>query len=670
MADFYLDISAVGNEYQAYSATPTWGALSTDKPLPMDGSGLAGPGHSAAVAIAEIQITVLPGDTNTLVIAGATLTAKTTAAAKNQWTIGASIATCVTNLRDLINTFGTGTAQCDAAVSTSACKLTLALSYWQFARVKPGTTDTLQIATRIAGADLNQASNSAVTISSSGWATPPTITQFAGGANGPFAYILNTTTVFGKADNQAGTTAPSYGILFNAAPGPSEPGLSDVVKCRTRRSGVDLSAPTWTATGSAVSGTYIARYYLFDNGSTWSGDNGKFTLTFKRNSANAQLTTWSLPSGSQLGFCAAQRGNFEIQFGLLSGTGSITLFSTASTNSGVLAQNCRFVETADHITACALNILSPNTSPSNVHFDLSGSFVQFRSVLTNKLLMNSSGSSTQFQARFNGLDVEVLSATGALGTLISNTAGTGFCNYEWIGGSVNDSLGVYSCQNPFSVVVGSASEITIDSVRGITDPSVAWTASNTVNASLRWNQPEGPNRGFRYQTPRFSIDWKSDGTFPYAATAADLRGNGWSHRVTWTATPQVYGSVTVLRLAHFYRSSAATKTITLPLYVPDATTMYVDEFDFEVTYLDSTDVIRTERAIAPRANQWSSSRTALPTGDSAWTSSGVASHSAKQISITTAYSVKQNSEITARLSLAKNRAVSVVFYASPELVLT
>src|SRR5574337_306277 len=123
MMDYYCDISAVGNEYQSYNNTPTWGALATAKPLPMDGTGLAGPGHSAAVAIAEIKINALPADGNTLTIAGAVLTAKTTAAAKNQWTLGASIATCVTNLAALLNTYGTGTSQCDAAVSTSVCKL-------------------------------------------------------------------------------------------------------------------------------------------------------------------------------------------------------------------------------------------------------------------------------------------------------------------------------------------------------------------------------------------------------------------------------------------------------------------------------------------------------------------------------------------------------------------
>ncbi len=311
MADFYLDISAVGNEYQAYAAAPTWGALATDKPAPQDGNGKAGPGHSAAVSIAEIQLTALPADGNTLAIAGATLTAKTTAAAKNQWTIGASIATCVSNLVSLLNTYGTSASQCDAAVSSSVCALVLALPYWQYARVKPGTTDTLQIATRIAGSDLNHAANSNVAITSSGWGTPPTITQFAGGADGPFGYAFNSSaTIFGKSANTAASALPAYGVFFAAAPGPSDPGASDVVHIRSRRSGVDLSA-SWSNSATA-SGTWKQRSYLADNGTVWSGDNGKITFTFKNVNSSSTTHAFYVASAGFISF--ASRGQYNLEF--------------------------------------------------------------------------------------------------------------------------------------------------------------------------------------------------------------------------------------------------------------------------------------------------------------------------------------------------------------------
>ena len=53
MADFYLDISAVGtaNEYQTYAATPTIGGNATDRPRPMDGNGKAKSATAAAVAL-------------------------------------------------------------------------------------------------------------------------------------------------------------------------------------------------------------------------------------------------------------------------------------------------------------------------------------------------------------------------------------------------------------------------------------------------------------------------------------------------------------------------------------------------------------------------------------------------------------------------------------------
>lgn len=672
MAEYYCDISAVGNEYQAYAATPTWGAAAGDKPLPMDGTGKAGSGHSAAVAIAEIQITVLPGDTNTLTIAGAVLTAKTTAAAKNQWTISGAISTCITNLRDLINTFGTGTAQCDASVNSGSSALTLALPYWCFARVKPGTTDTLQIATRLAGSDMNQATNANVAISSSGWATPPTLTQFTGSADGPFAYLYNTATVFGKSDAQAsGSTPPLYGLFFNAAGGPSDPGATDVVHCRTKRSGSNLSHTAWVATGSSsATGSWKSRNYLFDDGTLWSGDNGRLSVSFKRNVNNSQTIAFSIP-GASLSFVSRAVGGFEITGALLQGTATSTSLFRAAASGSLVFQRCRFIEGSDHSASLPLTLIDSSGSVAGLSVDLSESFLQFRGAVTStKLISTLTGSGTTVNFRLHGTQVEIVAATGAIGVLINHNSLSSFCVYEWVGGSVYDTNGVYRCQNPITPHTSSEVEVVIDNVVGITDPSVSWTASSTSKASLRWVQADGTYKAFRYQTPRYAVDWKGDGTFPYAGAAADLRGNGWAHRVTWTAIPTNAAPVMVLRLAHFYRSAAASKTVKLSLYVPDATTFYQDELEFEITYTDSGGTQRTEKAAHARAQAFMSSRTALSSDSASWTTNGVTSHSAKKVELTTAYSIKQDSEIVARVSLAASRSPSVVFYASPELVLS
>jgi hypothetical protein len=241
---------------------------------------------------------------------------------------------------------------------------------------------------------------------------------------------------------------------------------------------------------------------------------------------------------------------------------------------------------------------------------------------------------------------------------------------EWVGGHVLDSNGVFKCANPISVPVGAQVQFVgvLDSVVGVTDPSVGFTQQTLTANSFTWNSPEGPNKGFRLETPQYTVDWKGDGTFPYTSAAADLRGVGWSHRVTWTSMPSALLSATPLRLSYFYRAAAATKTLTLELLVPDATTFYADELEMVVSYLDSSDVWRTEKFGGLRARQFSSTRTALSAG-TAWTS-GIAAHSAKQLSLTTAQPIKQDSEIVVRLSLCASRSPNVVFYVSPELVVS
>ncbi len=661
MADYYLDKSAIGNEYQAWASTPTWGALSTDKPLPMDGNGKAGPGHSAAVAIAEIQITVLPADGNTLVIAGATVTAKTAAAAKNQWTISGSIATCVSNLVALLNTSGTGVAQCDAAVSSSASALTLALPFWQFARVKPGATDTLQIATRIAGSTLNQATNGAVAISSSGWGTPPTLTQFAGGADGPFAYELNTATVFGKSDGQTGTAGPAYGLFFAVSSAPTDPTTADVIHVRTRRSGSDLST-TWSTTGTA-SATWRSRNYLFDNGTVWSGDNGKLTVTFKNTNGSSVASSFALGAGS-LALNSRSKGNFEIQVAVTtSGTGSFIIASM--TNGGRLSyKQSRFVEASDNIRTVSM-CSDGGLTAAAVFIDMSDAFVQFRT--TAKKLVSMTGSGTGLRVTLNGMVVEVVSASSAIGAILDATGAAMSGIIEWIGGEVRDSLAGYRCTMPFNINVGVPIDSLIDGVVGVTDPSVGMTASATTRARLRWNSPEGPNKGFRSESPQYVVDWKGDGTFPYAGAAADLRGVNWSHRITWTAIPTAWAAITPLVLKRFYRSASATAAVTVELYVPNATTMYDDELELTVSYLDSSDVWQNESVGGVRALQFSGTRSALAASGVTWTANGVAAHSAKKITLTTANPIKEGSEITARLSLCTSRSPTVTFYASPEL---
>jgi len=267
----------------------------------------------------------------------------------------------------------------------------------------------------------------------------------------------------------------------------------------------------------------------------------------------------------------------------------------------------------------------------------------------------------------NGVVHEIVSASAPI-TETCNITSSGWAGrVEWCGGEVRDSLGVYSCVSPFtlasSVVDGA---VVCDNVAGVTDVSFGLAASSTGRASLWWNQPEGPNRGFRYESGQYVIDWKGNGTFPHCGVTS-LQGDSWSHRVTWHTGPSALSPVVVAKLSKFFRDTAATKTLTIQLYTPDATPFYLDEIEVVIRYIDSTGVQRMELIGSGASGQFGSSRTVLSTSAKTWTANGVANYSAEKMELTTAYAIKQNSEISAHVILKASRSPTITFYVSPEI---
>lgn len=655
MAEYYCDISAVGNEYQAYAATPTWGALSTDKPLPMDGNGKAGPGHSAAVAIAEIDVSSASvAATNTLTIAGAVLTAVASGAGANQFNV-ASGSTLATNLVSSINA-ATNTVNSGSSVMVPR------LQDFCFARVKPGASSVVQIATRLAGSDMNQATNSNTNITTSGWSVAPTITQFAGGADGPYAYLCNNATVFNKA-------ALAYGLWFAAANAPSDPGASDVIHVRSKRSGSNLSF-SYSAGGTHTA-TWKTRNYLYDDGTIWSSDNGTLTMTFKNTNASSVSSAFTTANGSAPTHVSRSKYNLDLQLGVTASvTGTYTALAAGGASTKIVYKQNKFTETSDTTSTVTQIALASDgaSSVAGLGFDLQDNYVTHRGTSKKALNIAQTGS-TSLRARLNGTVYEVAAATGAIGTpiIVSGSGVSGIV--EWIGGEIKDSNGVYSCVMPFSAAVGASNlKLVLDGVVGVTDPSVGWTVSATVDSTLIWNAPEGTNKGFRIERPDYVVDWKGDGTFPYCG-AKTLQGTDWSHRVTWNSIPSITNAVTVLRLSRFYRSAAASKTATIELLIPDAITVYDDELELRVAYMDSSNVWRIETVGGLRGKSLQSSRTALSSSATSW-SNPPASHSAKKIALTTAQSIKQNSEVFVTLSLCASRSPTKTIYASPDVVLS
>ena len=633
MADFYLDISAIGNEYQAYTDTPTTWAV------PQDGNGKDGPGHSAAVAIATIDVAgCTASGAGTIGVLGVTVSS----------TLNASGSALATAIAAAVNAATT-------AVSATYSALLLPLNRLVYARVNPGLNTQVQIMLRIAGADWVGFSPT-----QSGISPAATISNFAGGADGPFAYMVNNTAVFGKAQG-------AYGIWFAASAGVTEPAIAtDVIIKRSRRSGVDLSH-TITHT-AAASLTWKQRNYLIDDGTSWTGDSGTLTVNIQNTSGSSAAVSYGLGTSALLLFASRSKYNFEVTATCAAAGSAITFCAANNAGSKFVFSKCQFIEMYGNASNNLFIFSDSAASSTGYVADIGDSFIQYQA--TTKNAVNVTGGSSAAYIGFNGTVVEVVAASGTLGKVI-NIAGTSFVGkVEWIGGEIRDTNGVYRCSMPINAAASITNvSIIIDGVIGVTDAVVGVTAAAIGNFKLWWNSPEGPTRAFRLETNQFVTDWKGDGTFPHCG-AVSPQGDAWSQRVTWSAAPSRQLSVTPLKLSYFYRDTAAIKTIALELYTPDATPFYTDELEARIAYVDSSDVWRVEVVGAARALQLMTGRSEIASSAKAWTANGVAAFSAKKLSLTTAYPIKQNSEVSISLSLCKARTPSVVFYVSPEPTVT
>lgn len=629
MTDFYCDISALGNEYQAYTDTPTTWAV------PQDGNGKAGPGHAAAVAIATIDVAgCVASGTGTIGVLGVTVSS----------TLNATGAALATAIATAVNASAT-------AVSATYSSLLLPLNKLVYARVNPGLSTQVQIMLRIAGTDWVGFSPTQANISAAA-----TIGNFAGGSDGPFAYLVNSTVVFGKA-------VFVYGCWTSLSPGVTDVLGTDITHVRTQRGGVNL---TYEHASANLVGTFKPRTFLYDDGTLWGGTNCRLSFTLKNTTASSQTTAIYNPNNGVVNHVSRGIGNFEVIAGGLGSATGITSFFRQSANGSTSFIRCRYIELSGNVNS-GFTLLMDGAN-TTTRFDATDSYVQFNTA--SKVIISATYVTAPFKIKLNGLMVEVLAASGAIDPIINISGASAAGSLEWIGGEIRDGNGVYKCVNP--LMVGASAlyvDVLLDGVVGVTDPSAGFTPALNSIARFVWNSPEGPNKGFRFETATFVTDWKGDGTFPHCG-AKNLQGIDWAHRVTWPSSALINFSATPVRLGYFYRSAAAVRTVACELYVPNDTTFYEDEFEFAIAYMDSTDVWRNESVAGVRALQLAASRTAIAASTATWTANGVALHSAKKLAITTAYPVKQNTEIIGRLSLATPRSPAVTIYVSPELVLT
>ena len=242
--------------------------------VPQEGNGTATTASTAS-ATAQIVLTAQPTAGNLLTICGITFGA--TSGGTINYAIGGTLTVTVSNIVAAINAAAT-------TVAIGVAPGTPQLRDLIVARNLSGTT--VDIMTRIGCESLNHAANAAVAISSTGWGTAPTITQFVGGVGGAFGYCHNGVGSIwpsARAVWQYGIWAATFPYTYAVQPG-------DVFKIRANkivRVGDIAASATMTSTGGTVADPVV---YQIDDGTEWPADGSAPVLRFKVDIKTSSVT--------------------------------------------------------------------------------------------------------------------------------------------------------------------------------------------------------------------------------------------------------------------------------------------------------------------------------------------------------------------------------------------
>lgn len=636
MAEFYLDVSAVGNEYQVYADTPTtWG-------VPQDGNGKALTGGAVAIATIDCNGATASG-TGTVGVLGVTVSSTLNAS-------GSALATAIVNA---IN------ASTTATVATYSAAL-LPLNRLVFARVNPTVDTEVQIMLRIAGTDWNGMTPTRVNIVGGG------VTTFSGGTDGPFAYFCNNVTIFGRAQ-------ATYGLVVQKPGSVTEPGTDPVI-VRTRRAGVDLGVlMQHTASLTVAHQTGLTeRHFVFDNGTYWPGDDGQFLFETTQTSGGAlsiQFGPGNTVSSAIQTFNAMKVGGFRIRHSLLSGTGAYG--ATVAWGQGRSRWKGVFAEAGNANTQLLVQTI--NTLSSN---NLEAIECKF-SFLRNQQISNLGGSTPFYQRMQNctfewsgiGSNIAALfNHSGFAANASSSTSKIHHTNCSYIvDAGAYSVVGIYSTPLPSN----SRSVTTIDGCSGIQNPSIGLAAAGVVTGGpeLYWTDPA--KFSFRSENSSVTTDWVQGSPYPtlYAQTPD---GVPMSIRASWEAARLgSYNSFEVTRISSFYRDNSASKSVRIELCVPASEVPNTAQLYMTVSYTDTSGARRFEHSRGDlRSLHLPSTAVPLPNGVGLenWSLNGISGLTSKRLEVITQFPIKQGSEVVCTVMIGAAPIGTHSFYVDPVVV--
>jgi hypothetical protein len=622
MAEFYLDVSAVGNEYQAYADTPTtWG-------VPQDGNGKAATGGAVAIATINCNGASASG-TGTVGVLGVTVSS----------TLNASGAALATAIVTAINASTT-------AVGASFSAALLPLNRLVSARVNPGVSTEVQIMLRIAGTDWNGIAPTRANITGGG------VTAFAGGADGPFAYLSATSSLFGRAARAYGVFSPTKSAAV------SDPDVGDVIHHRTSRGGINLGTTMTEASarydwdwGPASS----TRMHLFDDGTVWPGDAGLFTLTISVPGGVIGGSNSLRVGGTALVVSSRSGRRFRLYLDVPTGVNGF-LIGMASLRvwDGVI------LEEAPNLSGAGL--FYQNNAGGSVRYEVSNSKIIARGARQ----LASSGTNPGTKTTYSKVEFEYTGLTNNVTGLVNLNAGAA-ANHtiRFIGCSFRDVNGVYSVVSP--IVGGNFSTAThaveFDGCSGVEDVAPGWSAQvNDGGRQFLWEN-FGPSRDWRVESGLWLAEWRAGQNFP-TLTSVLPSGAPWSAKVLLRNGMQWGFAQKVMKLPGYYRAATAQRTFTLEFLAQQSFTK--SQLGVYLAYIDEDGVVRYQSTLQPQSMHIAAPE-ACPASSANWNMNGQSGFTACKLSLLTEYPVKAGTEFVVWLVANGELASDQTIYVNAEV---
>lgn len=649
MADYYLR----HGDYPAYSAVPSGSGWPLDA---IDGDGLGTDLAVPAVAtIALAGVTAAAG--NAVVIMGVTLTCVASGAAANQFN-AASGATLATNLAAAINA-ATGTVNAGTSAATPQ------LRDMVYARVNPGLNTSVQIMTRPGSATLNHASNSNVAISSSGFGVAPTITQFAGGASGAWGYLWNSMGALFPSNKAVNT----YGVAFVAAA--ARPLVGPVLtmddQVWQRGSGVFINSPV---AGATIAVTAMLNLVV-DSGTVWPGSNGPLTFVSNCGSGSSSfqiLASHSVAFPRPLVWGSVEKEKMVfLQLAAASNSGGIIVGTNSGSYNGFTVFNALFNE-ATSSTSSFIR-LSMNAA---AQVRLIGCRFVFNRNFFYPLTLANAAAELRFEAVDCVFEWTALAASPGALFSVGNPSATQtwkLLNCRAIGASPQVFSGSGATLNRVNLIGRNLAGFSLSTtLMGQLGSSIG----PSEDAGVCLLQNVGDDRAMRLESIMAVVDWMPGQGYPVLNSTLP-NGTPWSYRMLLSGAESAarYGGATeLLTLTKLHEDADAVRTVRVEMLVPSANASSITEgcLTGMVSYTDTAGIARAERfswPLLPRTNA-----TPLSSSAASWALNSYGAHVARKLEMTTAYAVKQGTEVEVSLfQRAPMPAPLVEVFVDPDLVI-